>query len=213
MTKFYCLRFETPPTWRARFPYLYSPGIGWPSYTHRHWVLFLVTSYDSQGYCGGIRTHLLTGSELWALSSELTALTVLVITSQHGPHRKYRSFIVSFVSAAAGTCLPSRCPETGFLTPFIKNTLPQQRASFRYRYPATALHATIFHRSILLHITCLFLLVISRLWCNLHFKTFKSFKRQYVLYVRRICTLHVSTNISHLQMSIKLLIKLLCFRP
>jgi hypothetical protein len=25
MTTFYCLRFETPPTWRARSPYLYPP--------------------------------------------------------------------------------------------------------------------------------------------------------------------------------------------
>jgi hypothetical protein len=30
---FYCLRFETPPTWRDRSPYLYPPGTGWPSYT------------------------------------------------------------------------------------------------------------------------------------------------------------------------------------
>jgi hypothetical protein len=37
---FYCLRFETPPTWRARSPYLYLPGTGWPSYTPRHWVPF-----------------------------------------------------------------------------------------------------------------------------------------------------------------------------
>jgi hypothetical protein len=37
---FYCLKFETPPTWRARSPYLYPPGIGWPSYTPRHWVPF-----------------------------------------------------------------------------------------------------------------------------------------------------------------------------
>jgi hypothetical protein len=29
---------ETPPTWRARFPYLYPPGTGWPSYTLGHWV-------------------------------------------------------------------------------------------------------------------------------------------------------------------------------
>jgi hypothetical protein len=33
---FYCLRFETPPTWRARSPYLYPPGIVWSSYTPRH---------------------------------------------------------------------------------------------------------------------------------------------------------------------------------
>jgi hypothetical protein len=30
--------FDTPPTWRARSPYLYSPGTGWPSYTPGHWV-------------------------------------------------------------------------------------------------------------------------------------------------------------------------------
>jgi hypothetical protein len=36
---FYCLRFETPPTWRTRSPYLNPPGTGWPSYTTRHWVL------------------------------------------------------------------------------------------------------------------------------------------------------------------------------
>jgi hypothetical protein len=40
MTTFYCLRFETPPTWRARSPYLYTPGTRWPGYTPRHWVPF-----------------------------------------------------------------------------------------------------------------------------------------------------------------------------
>jgi hypothetical protein len=35
-----CVRFETSPTWRARSPYLYPPGTGWPSYTPRHWVPF-----------------------------------------------------------------------------------------------------------------------------------------------------------------------------
>jgi hypothetical protein len=40
VTIFYCLRIETPPTWRARSPYLYSPGTGWPSYTLRHWEVF-----------------------------------------------------------------------------------------------------------------------------------------------------------------------------
>jgi hypothetical protein len=40
MTTYYCLRFETPPNWRATFPYLYPPETGWPSYTPRHWVPF-----------------------------------------------------------------------------------------------------------------------------------------------------------------------------
>jgi hypothetical protein len=40
VTIFYCLKLETPPTWRARPPYLYPPGTGWPSCSHRHWVPF-----------------------------------------------------------------------------------------------------------------------------------------------------------------------------
>jgi hypothetical protein len=40
MTTFYCLKFETPQTWRTRSLYLYTPGTGWPSYTPRHWVPF-----------------------------------------------------------------------------------------------------------------------------------------------------------------------------
>jgi hypothetical protein len=32
------LRFETPPTWRARSPYLYPSRTGWLSYTPRHWI-------------------------------------------------------------------------------------------------------------------------------------------------------------------------------
>jgi hypothetical protein len=38
MAIFYCLRFKIPPIWRARFPYLCSPGTRWTGYTPRHWV-------------------------------------------------------------------------------------------------------------------------------------------------------------------------------
>jgi hypothetical protein len=31
---------ETSPTWRARSPYLYPPGRGWPRYAPGHWVPF-----------------------------------------------------------------------------------------------------------------------------------------------------------------------------
>jgi hypothetical protein len=41
-TIFYCLRFETPTTWRARSPYLYSSGTRWSSYTPVHWIPFLL---------------------------------------------------------------------------------------------------------------------------------------------------------------------------
>jgi hypothetical protein len=40
MTTFHCLRFETPPNCRARYPYLYPPETGCPDYTPRHWVPF-----------------------------------------------------------------------------------------------------------------------------------------------------------------------------
>jgi hypothetical protein len=40
VTILYCLRLETPQTWRARYPHLYPPGTGSPGYTPRHWVLF-----------------------------------------------------------------------------------------------------------------------------------------------------------------------------
>jgi hypothetical protein len=32
------LGIKSPPTWRARSPYLFPPGTGWPSYTPGHWV-------------------------------------------------------------------------------------------------------------------------------------------------------------------------------
>jgi hypothetical protein len=46
-------------------------------------------------------------------STELTAPTVLVITSRHGPHIKHSSSIVAFVFIAAGKCLLSHCVEKG----------------------------------------------------------------------------------------------------
>jgi hypothetical protein len=35
---YFTVSSETPPTWRAMFPYLYPTGTGWPSYTPGHWV-------------------------------------------------------------------------------------------------------------------------------------------------------------------------------
>jgi hypothetical protein len=37
---YFTVSSETPPTSRARFPYLCPPGSGWPSYTPGHWVAF-----------------------------------------------------------------------------------------------------------------------------------------------------------------------------
>jgi hypothetical protein len=41
MAIFYCLKLDTPPTWRTRSPYLYPPETRWPDYIPRHWVPFL----------------------------------------------------------------------------------------------------------------------------------------------------------------------------
>jgi hypothetical protein len=38
MTIYYAPRFETTSAWRARSPYLYTLGTGWPRYTPRHRV-------------------------------------------------------------------------------------------------------------------------------------------------------------------------------
>jgi hypothetical protein len=51
-----------PPTWRVRFPYLYAPGTGWPSYTPGHWIPFLSPHTTRRDYGGGILTHLHTGA-------------------------------------------------------------------------------------------------------------------------------------------------------
>jgi hypothetical protein len=37
---YFTVSFKTPQTWRARSPYLYPPGTGWPSYTAWYWAPF-----------------------------------------------------------------------------------------------------------------------------------------------------------------------------
>jgi hypothetical protein len=55
-TRNFAVLSETLPTCRARSPYLYPLGTGWPSYT-------LVASYYSQDYGEIIRTRLHTGRQ------------------------------------------------------------------------------------------------------------------------------------------------------
>jgi hypothetical protein len=45
-------------------------------------------------------------------TTELIVPTVFIITSRHAPHTKHSFFIVACVFIAAGSFLPSRCPET-----------------------------------------------------------------------------------------------------
>jgi hypothetical protein len=60
MATFYCLRFESPLSWRARSPYVYPPETGWPSYTPQAVGSLFVVSCSSQGYGGGIQLRLHT---------------------------------------------------------------------------------------------------------------------------------------------------------
>jgi hypothetical protein len=52
-----------PPSWRARFSYLYPRGTGWPSYTPGHWVPFLSPLTTRRDYGGSILTRLHTGPQ------------------------------------------------------------------------------------------------------------------------------------------------------
>jgi hypothetical protein len=80
---FYCLRFETPPTWRTRSLYLYPPGTGWPGYTPRPWVTLSLTNSPL--------TELST-KHFHCCSPTMALLKICYLTM--------------------GTCLPSSCPET-----------------------------------------------------------------------------------------------------
>jgi hypothetical protein len=57
---YFTVSSETSPTWRARFPYLYPPRTGWPSYTPGTGFplrrLLRLASYNPPGYGGGILT-------------------------------------------------------------------------------------------------------------------------------------------------------------
>jgi hypothetical protein len=55
MTIFCCLRFETPPDWRARSSHLYPPRDKMAQLYPQKLGYLFVASYDSQGYGGGIR--------------------------------------------------------------------------------------------------------------------------------------------------------------
>jgi hypothetical protein len=69
MTIFYCLRFETPQTWRARSPYLYLPGTGWPSYTPRDWVPFSPPPTTRRATVEVFEPASTQGSEAWTSKS------------------------------------------------------------------------------------------------------------------------------------------------
>jgi hypothetical protein len=58
MTIFYCLKFETPATWRASFTYWYYLGAGWPSYAPKSlWKAVGVVRHKFPHCCTCIRSR------------------------------------------------------------------------------------------------------------------------------------------------------------
>jgi hypothetical protein len=103
------------PTWRARSPVFISLRNSEAQLYPQALDSLFVASNDSQGYGGGIRTRLHTGMPKLRRRP-------LLKKSRHGPHRKHSSSILAFLSVAARTCLPSRCPETAVVYPPISQS-------------------------------------------------------------------------------------------
>jgi hypothetical protein len=108
MTIFYCLRLETSPFWRARSPYLYSPGTGWLGYTPEHWVPF-----SSPPTTRRAKVELFEPATRFSWSS--------LCKPRHGPYRKHSVIYCLSVSVAVETCLPRRCLA---MTQCIHSTIP-----------------------------------------------------------------------------------------
>jgi hypothetical protein len=106
---------------------LFQPAVSSPAVPWQQWRFFSFTSL------GSIVTASL--AELRPGRSSCREDNSTAWTAQ----TTNRSF--SYVNSSTGMC--SRHPATRYITPFIENPLPQQRTSFRDRYPATGLHARI----------------------------------------------------------------------
>jgi hypothetical protein len=124
-------------TWRARSPYLYPPGTGWPSYTPGTGSLS-VASYDSQGYSGVIRTRLHAGK---LLTLEFNSH----IFSRHGPRSAEKLTRYYFRDALPLSCLASSLgadlqKTSAFIIPSI--VVWRHRALVNWRTIATAVRVT-----------------------------------------------------------------------
>jgi hypothetical protein len=113
---YFTLRFETPPTWRARSPYLYLPGTGWPRYTPRHCIplspppparrakvkVFDPTSTRVTSNCRACNTSART-TQKTPFPNNSSIVTELFISSLH---RNCSSSIFACVYFSGGNYLP-----------------------------------------------------------------------------------------------------------
>jgi hypothetical protein len=94
---------ETPPTWRARSPYLHPPGTGWPRYTPGHyWVPFPSPLTTSRATVE-VLSHIHTG--YWSLSKWKSKLyydqqsvsqSVLVSGTHLGPTTSFSNSLFDY---------------------------------------------------------------------------------------------------------------------
>jgi hypothetical protein len=87
MATFYCLRFQTPPTWRARSPYLYPSGTRRQGCTPRHWVPFLSPPMTHRAM---VEVFDPPPNSRTDLSRAEQSSSLLPATSQHG-HSRHRA--------------------------------------------------------------------------------------------------------------------------
>jgi hypothetical protein len=120
----YCLRFETPPTWRARSPYLYPPGTGWLQLYPQALGSLFVTSYNSQG--NGWSVQYLYDMDC----IEDTAFC--------------NSFVVLCVFVTAETCLPIHCLETAIFCGSLFRLLGIGRAAKTHRQQGDLINLLLF---------------------------------------------------------------------
>jgi hypothetical protein len=103
MTVFHCLRFKTPPTWRARSPIFISPTnmVAW-LYPQALGSLFIAC--DSQGYGGGIWPCRHTGFTWYHLHMGCWS-SFYRLCMDHIENTAFS--VVACVFIATGMCLPS----------------------------------------------------------------------------------------------------------
>jgi hypothetical protein len=129
-----------PPTWRVRSPYLYPPGIGWPSYNPRHWVPFssppttrraTVEVFDpasTMNYCtncivsgGSIENTSVTQQWIYANHIEnISCDTGSIVAFTAPSHSNGSCPIFAYIFVAAGMCLPRRCLEMCLYVTILK---------------------------------------------------------------------------------------------
>jgi hypothetical protein len=107
---YFIVSSETPSTWRARFPYLYPPETGWPSYTPGQWI-FLSPLTTRRDYGGGILNRLHTGPIPASVNLRPTVSqpVCLGVRRTSGTCDQYQSLSQSHITSDNQSASPSWC--------------------------------------------------------------------------------------------------------